>query len=287
MPFYVFAWIAEFLYAFGSIVGKLSSKHQVTNPWLFNFLWTILTILITIPFAIAGHIQWPTHWVTLAILGFLGALSGTLYILSLYALDVSILGPIYNMRTAIAVALGIIFFHERLVGYQIGLIVVMILAGLFVTIDEKHGVKSFLQKSVLLGFVTIVCSAIYNSFLKYSMQVEGYWEVTLWSLVLTQVFLLPTIPLFWKDMKKMRLGDLGGVTGSTVFLAFGMFAANKAYAANVGISAAIMSVPLSMIIAFLFSIFAPKLLEKHTMKIYAIRFTAAAVMILAALKLTL
>jgi hypothetical protein len=41
-----------------------------------------------------------------------------------------------------------------------------------------------------------------------------------------------------------------------------------------------------MILAFLFSVFAPKLLEKHTMKVYAVRFAAAAVMIAAALKLS-
>lgn len=286
MPFYIFAWIANIFYSLGGVVGKLSSKHQISNPWLFNFVWTALSILITIPFALAGHIQWPTHWGLLWLFGFTAAISGTLYILSLYALDVSILGPIYNLRTALIVASGVIFFHEKLAGYQMGLVFIIILAGLFVTMDEKHGLKSFLQKSVLLGLVTIVSSAIYNSLLKYTMQYESYWVVTLWSLILAQVFLLPTIPLFWRDLKKIPLREYGGVTASTLLLTFGLFATNKAFAQNLGISSAILTIPLSMIFAFLFSVFAPKLLEKHTMKVYAIRFGAAAVMIIAALQLS-
>lgn len=286
MPFYIFAWIANIFYALGNIVGKLSSKHQLSNPWLFNFIWTLLSILITIPFALAGHIGWPSHWGLLWIFGLASALSGTLYILSLYALDVSVLGPIYNLRTALIVASGVIFFHERLTGYQFGLVLVIILAGLFITVDEKHGLKSFIQKSVLLGLVTIVASTLYNSLLKYTMQFENFWVVTLWSLILTQVFLLPTIPLFWRDLKKMKLRDFSGVTWSTVLLTLGLFAANKAFSLNLGISSAIMTIPLSMIFAFLFSVFAPKLLEKHTMKVYAIRFGAAAVMIIAALQLS-
>ena len=41
-----------------------------------------------------------------------------------------------------------------------------------------------------------------------------------------------------------------------------------------------------MVIAFAFSTFAPQLLEKHTVRIYAIRFTAAAIMIVAAIELS-
>jgi len=44
--------------------------------------------------------------------------------------------------------------------------------------------------------------------------------------------------------------------------------------------------PFSMIFAFMFSVFAPKLLEKHTLKIYVIRFSSVAVMIWAAIQLT-
>ena len=69
-------------------------------------------------------------------------------------------------------------------------------------------------------------------------------------------------------------------------LAFGTLAANKAYAVNVSISSVITALPISMIMVFVLSIFAPKLLEKHPVKVYAVRFAAAAVMFLASLGLS-
>ena len=71
-----------------------------------------------------------------------------------------------------------------------------------------------------------------------------------------------------------------------IFLALGDILANKAYADNVSISTAIISLPCSMIIAVILSFFRSNLLEKHTVKIYLIRFIATAVMILSALKIS-
>lgn len=69
------------------------------------------------------------------------------------------------------------------------------------------------------------------------------------------------------------LGFLGGLS------------ANKAYQENVTISTAIISLPGSMILAFVLSRIKPKLLEHHTLKVYTIRFLAAAVMFYSALQL--
>lgn len=41
-----------------------------------------------------------------------------------------------------------------------------------------------------------------------------------------------------------------------------------------------------MFFALIFSIFKPELLEKHPAKVYAVRFIAAAIMVLAAIKLS-
>ena len=71
-----------------------------------------------------------------------------------------------------------------------------------------------------------------------------------------------------------------------IFQTITNFALAVALGVNVGITSLIMSIPFSMIFAFLFSVFAPKLLEKHTKQVYAIRFTAAIVMIIAALQLS-
>ncbi len=66
----------------------------------------------------------------------------------------------------------------------------------------------------------------------------------------------------------------------------GTIAVNKAYQTNISITSVIISVPLSMIAAYVLSIFAPRLLEKHTQKVYLVRFAAAALMIVGAIQLT-
>ncbi len=286
MPFYIFAWLANLSYSLGVVSGKLSSKHQLSNPWLFNFIWNLLIVIFTLPFALAAHVQMPTHWGPLLLLGFFSTLAGTLFIFAMYALDVSVLGPMYNLRTAASVVLGVFLFHERIAGYQIGLIVLMLFAGLFITMDERLTLKSFFHRSILLAIITTICSAMFAAATKYAMKFEGFWEVTLWGNFLTFVFIIPTIWFFRDDVRKIQRDQWSGVVGHSLFATMGIFAANAAYAINIGISAAIMSAPLTVVLGVLFSFFAPKLLEKHTMKVYAIRFSAAAVMIIAALQLS-
>ena len=105
--------------------------------------------------------------------------------------------------------------------------------------------------------------------------------------ILSQIMLLTTFPLFKKDIKKLNVKQLLSVFAMSVMMAIGIFTENRAYQENVTITSIITALPISMILAFMLSFIAPKLLEKHTFKVYAIRFTAAAIMIISALKLTL
>ena len=124
-------------------------------------------------------------------------------------------------------------------------------------------------------------------FIKKSIAENGYWEVTLWMAILSQIFLLFTIPLFKKEVRKLNVKHVWSVFAMSLALAVGVMMENRAYQENVVITNIVTALPFSVIMAFLFSIFAPNLLEKHTLKVYAIRFSAAAIMIAAALKISL
>ena len=286
MPFYIYAWIANIFYGLSTVVAKLTSKKQITNPWLLNFAWGLLNIPIFLVLAIANGVGWPTHWGPVWLVGLFTMLAGTLYILALYHLDVSVLSPLYAFRSVFSVLLGMLLFAERLNTSQLILIGVIFIAGLFVSVDERLHIKSFFKKSIAVAFGAIICSATLGASVKYAMQFEGYWEVTLWGNLLSVVLSLVTLPLFWRDVPKIPLVNYKGVFASVVVAIIGTLAINKAFAENISITSAIFAVPMSMIFAFIFSLFAPKLLEKHTIKVYAIRFGAAAIMILAALRLT-
>jgi hypothetical protein len=94
------------------------------------------------------------------------------------------------------------------------------------------------------------------------------------------------VPFFYKDLLTTPIKKYSGAILTGLFGIFADLAVNKAYGMNVTLTTAITGIPFSMIIAFGFSIFAPQLLEKHTLRVYAVRFAAAAVMIVAAIKLS-
>jgi drug/metabolite transporter (DMT)-like permease len=287
MSFVTFAWIASLVFGLEVLVGKLASKYTITNPWLFNFAWSIFYFAFTIPFALYYGVGFPTHWGSVVIAGMFSALFGVLYIWSMYKLDVSIISPLFNLRTAFAAILGVLMLGEILTPIQWALIMTLFIAGMFVSMDEKLKLRSFFQWPIVVCIGSMFILALMSIYLNIALSENGFWEVTLWYLILTSAFTLPTLPLFVRDVGKTPLKNYAGVALMGSLGALGTFAANRAVAENVSITSAIISIPFSMIFAFALSRIMPKLLEKHTLRIYLVRFAAAAVMIGAALKLSL
>jgi uncharacterized membrane protein len=286
MNYIFYAWMASIAYGVGGVVGKLATKYHIQNPWLYNMAWSILTVVFIVPFAILANVGLPQDWISMIILGIASAVSSVTFTFAFYAVDLSILSPLGNMRAPISALLGVFLFHESLSPIKWGLIGILFLAGLFIQLDEKMKLKSFLSKATVIVFVWILTSVWFNSMIKYASIHNNYWEVSLWSNLLTVIFLLPTFPLFIKDFKKTPLKNYSGISLNTALWTAGLLFSIKALAVNVSISVAIMSVPLSMIIAMIMAFISPKLLEKHSLKVYIIRGTAAAAMFLAALGLS-
>ncbi len=286
MPFYVYAWIGSFVSGFFVVTAKLTSKHSISNPWLFNFLLSMVTLLFTIPPALANNATIPSDWVSVFLAALFLTLFNIFWIFATYALDISTLTPLFSFRGIFAVLIGVLFFNETFQMNQLVFIALIIVAGVFTSLDEKFKIKSFFRWDVFLGIATALMLAVYNSFIKVSVMNNGLWSTNLWSVVLSAALVIPTIPLFVKEFKKMNSGHIMPIALMGVLDTVSRFSANIAYGANLAISSLIMNTPFSMVLAFMFSIFAPKLLEKHTLKIYAIRFGATAVMIWSAMQLT-
>ena len=89
-----------------------------------------------------------------------------------------------------------------------------------------------------------------------------------------------------KDLGKVKVNQIAPVIAMGIFQLLYNFVANIAYGINVGVTSIIITLPISMVIIFLLSVVWPKLLEKHTLKVYAIRFASAAIMIWGALQLS-
>lgn len=286
MSYIVFAWLTTLTYGVGSVVGKIATKHHIANPWLYNFIWLFLTVVCIVPFALWGGVGLPQDWLSIFWLGVANLVAGTLFVLAFYALDLSILSPLSNMRTPLVALTGVFFLGETLTIVQWILIGVIFIAGGFINLDERMNIRAMWDKKIATGFLWILGSAWFSSMIKYASMKNGFWEVSLWSSVIAMILALPTLPLFYRDLVKTRIDQYSGLFISTALFTAGLLFSIKAFGENVSITMAIISLPLSMLITMALSFFAPKLLEKHSTKVYAVRFIAAVVMFLGAMGLS-
>ncbi len=287
MHFYVFAWLGVIAYGIFNIVGKLTSKYSISNPWLFTFFWTLFSLLFTIPIAIFYGVGLPHVWNNIFIAAFFNAFWFIFFTLSTYKLDVSVLSPLYNFRTVFALIFSTLLLGERLSVDQLFYFFLIFIGGIFSSVDERFHLKSFFNTSIFIAITGMLFLALNNVFVNKVFQNNGFWDGTLWMLIVTQIILIPTFPKFVKDIRKISSIQIYPLIIMSLLTVAGNIFLNIAYKTNVSITSLIAAVPASMILAFLFSVFAPKLLEKHTLKVYTIRFTGALVMIISALKLSM
>lgn len=287
MSFIFFAWVASILYGLEVVLSKLISKHAIANAFLFNFVWSVWILLLTLPLAVYNRVSWPREWTDLTIAGVISGLTGVFFILTLYRLDVSVLGPLYNIRSVMSILLAFFFLGERLSFSQTLLILVIITAGVFVTLDERWSLKSFVNRGLLLALVQMFLLSLLGIYTNKAINQNDYWTVSIFMPLIAQVVLFFTIPFFVKEIKSLDLKKLVSVGLMAVLGMVATLAAYGALGQNVSVSTVIISLPVSMILAFLFSVLAPRLLEHHPPKVYLVRFAAALVMMIAAVKLSL
>lgn len=286
MNYLFFAWVASIVYGLEVVIGKLTSKHAVKNPWLLNFIWTLFIIILIAPFALINHVGFPHLTMNLFWLSLIYALANILYILVIQGMDVTALSPLFNFRTVFSVLLGVIMLGETISLRQSALIGIIFVAGIVANIDEKLKLKAFFRPIILLAMIFLIILAFWGIYTNLAIVENGYWTTTLWSMIIAQILTLVTVPLFWKDLLKTKINKYFGLFFMSLASAGGTLAANIAYASNVGITSTIMSLPFSMIFTIILSVINPKLLEHHKPGIYLLRIIAAGVMLFAALQLS-
>lgn len=286
MSYLLFAWVASLLYSGNAILAKLTSKHALPNPYLLNFVWSLLFLIFCLFLLPFYPLTWPTQWPSLLLVTFLWALTGVLFVVLLAAMDISALSPLFSLRTGLSVLLGVLLLGEQLTVTQYLLVTLIFIFGLVVNLDERFRLRALVKPITVLALGYMLLLAFYGAALKVAIAQNGYWAVFYWTTFLSQFLLLLTVPLFHREVAKITQKQLLTVALLALVSLVANLAANKAFAENISLSSAIVSLPISMVFAFLFSVFAPELLEKHPLKVYAVRFTAAAVMFLAALQLS-
>ncbi|MDO8609905.1 MAG: EamA family transporter [bacterium] len=286
MSYIVFAWIATIASGISLIISKLTSKYSIPNPLIMNFLIVFFAAIFTIPLALFNHVGLPTDLSNIFLAAFFNILFLALFYFALYRLDVTTISPLFNLRGVFGVLLGIFFIHEVINIQQIIFIAVIIISSIFVTLDEKLKLSSFLKPAVLIMISATLALALNGFFINKAAIHNNYWQLYVWINIVSFIILIPLFPFIFKELKKLKIQQ---ILVTALIASIGVvytLTANKAYSSNVGITSVIISLPASMVISFILSIVQPKLLEKHTLKVYIIRFAATGIMVYAALLLS-
>jgi uncharacterized membrane protein len=268
-------------------VAKLIGKYQLKNVYQFSFFITFFSAIVTTVISIANGAQIPTNWMYVILAGLFVAIGSILFLSVLKKLDVSVVSPLFYLRVVMTVILGCLFLGENLTLKSVLLMSIIIIAGMFATMDEKFSIKSFFTKNIGLGIFFMFILSIQTLFINRAVAQTNYWTAILWMGILAAGFsFIFLFPKFVKDVRKSKPIDYIGVLILSLIGGVGELAAYKAFESNVGTSSLIISLPMSMILVFFFALWKPSLLERHTIKVYAIRFIAAGVMIWGAMSLT-
>ncbi|MCL4418954.1 DMT family transporter [Patescibacteria group bacterium] len=281
-----YAWIASISSGISPLVVKASSRSLIKNPWLFNLLWIAFGIPFVIALALLRGGGIPTDWLSLFLLAASGALFYSLYTVSLYKIDVTTMGPLFSLRTVFAVILGVMFLHEKISFLGFGLITFIVLMSPFAAYNENLKLKAFFHKYVLVAVIAMVFLALDGYYTNISVAKNGYATTLLWQDILILLLLLPSLKFAKIGKESFSINKLYPF----ILLGFTHFGylvtANLAYAHNLALSTVIVSLPLSMIFAYLLSRVFPRFLENHSPKVYFIRFSVAAVMVICAIGLS-
>jgi drug/metabolite transporter (DMT)-like permease len=282
----IFAWIASITYGLYSVVAKLIGKYKLKNTYQFSFFATFFSgiIMAVVSYINGGRIAF--NWTYILLAAIFLAFGNILYLTALKVLDVSVISPLFNLRVAITVLLGFFILGENFSFRSLIIILIIFIAGFFASMDEKFSIKSFFTKNISIGLFFMLVLSVQSIFINRAIDQTSYWTAMLWISLLAIIFSFVFLyPKFKNDLRHTKLKNYLGVGLLAIIGGIGDLAAFKAFESNVGLSSVIISLPLSMIIVFILSIWKPTLLEKHSLKVYLVRFVAAGIMIWGALQL--
>jgi len=252
----LFAWIASITYGLYAITAKLIGKYQLKNSYQFSFFITLFSgiIMSVVSYLYGGRLA--TSWLYILLAAAFLAIGNALYLATLKVLDVSVMSPLFNIRVAITVVLGILVLGESFSVQSIYLIALIFIAGFFATMDEKFSIKSFFTNNILLGLLFMLVLSIQSLFVNRAIDQTNYWTATLWMGILAVLFSFVFLySKFKNDLLTTKPKDYLGVAILSLIGTIGDLAAYKAFEGNVGLSSVIISLPISMILAYLLSIY--------------------------------
>ncbi|MFC1711720.1 EamA family transporter [Patescibacteria group bacterium] len=289
MTYQHIALLSAVVFAFVTISAKFVSKHKVKD---FNsfFFWTYIAGL---PFIILIPLTQGFYF-NLAILpsmivhSILLTAGQYLFSKGIFLVDASVVSPLFQLQSGFVLILAMIFLGEKYPPFIYVYLIFLILGAMFVSATDKTKFKGLLQKGVLYILGMQLFHAGANIAIGFALKHTSSWQTLFYSFAFNSI--LVSLYMFIKREKVTR--DFSKVSWM-LLRAFLLLIATallyKAFETNISISAALglLSSPLVFVIAVACAIFSPKLLEKQSLKTYAIRAVGLIMIIYGAWNITI
>jgi len=284
MNFQFFAWLASLSSGFSVLALKLATKHKIKNPWHFNFLTLGFISALTIVASLIAGITRPESFAIIVAAGVLSGLVSIAFTFSLYKLDITVLSPLFSVRTVFGLLIGVFLLGEAITERDIFFIILIAVGGFFVSYDNKLKLRSFFQPGIGYVLLMMLGLSFFGVLVQKAVATNGFWTTAFFIALISFVTVIPTL-FISKEKLVFSRGALLFVFVAALLDTVARISAQRAYAENYTISQAIIVLPFSMFFAFVIAYWKPGLLESHPMSVYIIRFIAGGAMIFAALQL--
>lgn len=286
----LFSFLAAVSFAVAGVFNKIASKHAIKERWplLFYYYVTFFPFVLLIP--LITRVQIPSgSWLTLFFYSLWFFLGNICFFTAIFQTDASVFAPFFQLQAAFIAALAFFFLGERfsLVNYfWIGLILI---GAILVSLDERMSLKAFFRKAILLVILMQFFHALSNLYAGFALKAMDFWNLTFWSTVTSAFFVLLLVPPLAKFKLGVSFNQLKPLLVVNFFSFIGVASLFAAFQTNLTISSAIslLTAPIVLLISVFLSKFRPEFLEHHTAKVYLLRGLGVALILFAALKISL
>lgn len=292
MPLYIlYSILALFLLSISIIIFRLTAKYAMPNPKAYFFWYFVIYGLLGLSLPLFNHIQIiPTDIRLLRFnipYAFFISIGIYCFANAIYKLDVTTMGPLSNLGNVFTAFLAWLLLGEIIPQKNIVWFILIILAGMLATYNERLKLKSFFNKYVYIFLTWVFCLSLTRIIANKGINTIGYWNFTFYELFYFSIVII--LVFFPFLLKKIKVGvkPVLFMIPPILFEFLGLLLILKAFSFRVISPAIISSIPLSSIFAFTISRFNKKFLEYHPLKTYLIRFIGIATMTFAVIKLSL
>lgn len=286
MPLYIIlALSAAFCYSLNAIWLKIASKYAVKERNTLIFYSYLVGISFLPIIAVLTKIQNPLSGIVPLFFFCLAFFLGNYFVTTvLFRYDISVLHPFFHFQTIFSVSFAFIFLGEKFSSVTYFWILLIIIGGFLVGLDEKFRPRAIVSKNFLIFLIGVFFYAFSDIFAKKTMKFMNFYNLKFWSNIILPIMGLSLISGAEKHIKISR-SQIMPVLISNFFGFIAHLFLFNAFSFNITLTQ-----PLAMfgsLFTFLISVglsrIKPEFLEHHTAKVYLLRGLGIILMLSAAI----